>query len=331
MHLRRRIRRKSSTRVTTATRSVRCLDARDGRLVWSRQFVDEFAAELPDWGLAASPLVSGDVVIYHAGATPGGCVVALDRRTGEERWRGGDDPAGYATPIVVEHEGQRQLVCWSPMNVLGLSSDDGTVLWRVPYEVTYGVSIATPVFHRGVLFVTGYWEGSKAIHPAWTDGGEVKLVWEDDRNLRGLMSQPLCHDGHVYSLGKQHGLTCFEIATGKTLWTDDNRMTPRGRNPQATLVWLGDGDRAIILNAEGELILARLTPDGYDEQSRTKLIGPTWPHPAYAGRFVYARDDNEIKCAALVAEYTAASDLSCTRPVVRLHWRSQLFEFRSRL
>jgi hypothetical protein len=81
-------------------------------------------------------------------------------------------------------------------------------------------------------------------------------------------------------------------------------MTPRGRNPQATLVWLGDGDRAIILNEIGDLILARLNPSGYHEQSRTNIVArhensPIWAHPAYAGNRVYARSDTELVCVEL--------------------------------
>ncbi len=104
----------------------------------------------------------------------------------------------------------------------------------------------------------------------------------------------------VYSLDKHHGLVCFPILDGKKLWTDKNRMTPRGRNPQANLIWLGDSDRAIVLNSDGELILARLTPEGYQEQSRTKIIGETWAHPAFADKFVYARSDTGIVCVQLV-------------------------------
>ena len=88
----------------------------------------------------------------------------------------------------------------------------------------------------------------------------AKLAWEENKCLRGLMSQPLSRDGHVYLLDKQYGLTCFELQTGKKLWDDANQTTPRGRNPQATLVWLGDTDRAILLNEEGELILTRRNP-----------------------------------------------------------------------
>ena len=89
------------------------------------------------------------------------------------------------------------------------------------------------------------------------------------------------------------------MQTGKELWEDKNQMTPRDRNPQASLVWLGDGDRAIILNAEGELIVARLRPEGYLEQGRTKITDFTWAHPAFEGKRVFARTDKEIVCVSL--------------------------------
>jgi hypothetical protein len=76
-------------------------------------------------------------------------------------------------------------------------------------------------------------------------------------------------------------------------------MTPKGRNPQATLVWAGDGDRAVVLNAEGDLILVRLSPAGYRETARTRIIAATWAHPAYAGDRVYARNDRELVCVSL--------------------------------
>lgn len=281
-----------------------CLDAATGEVVWSKDFVGNQGAELPEWGLAASPVIYGNLVIFHPGVQPGGSLVALDRATGDEVWRSSDDPAGYATPIVARTENFEQLIAWTPRHVLGLAPGDGRIQWSVPYEVTYGVSIATPIFQRGIVFVSGYWEGSKAIRLG-SQPENAELAWEENRELRGLMSQPLYREGHVYLLDKHHGLVCFELETGRKVWNDGNRMTPRGRNPQATMVWLGDEDRAIILNADGELILARLNPTGYHEQSRAKLIGETWAHPAYAGRHVYARSDERLVCAELVGKADA--------------------------
>ena len=279
-----------------------CLDAIDGKLQWSKDCVAEFNSKIPTWGLAASPVVWKDLVIVHAGAE-NGCLMAFDRVSGKEMWRASHDPAGYATPVIIESPSGPQLIAWTPEHILGIDPRSGKINWTFPYEVLYGVSIATPIYRDGTVFVTGYWAGSKAIRLG-KQPEDAELVWEENRYLRGLMAQPLYRDGHVYTIDKQHGLTCLELSTGKKVWDDGNQMTPRGRNPQATFVWLGDGDRAIILNELGDLILARLNPAGYHEQSRTNIItrqenSPIWAHPAYAGSRVYARNDSELVCVEL--------------------------------
>lgn len=277
-----------------------CLDAATGKVLWSREAVADLGAKMPTWGFAASPLIFGDSVIMHLGAEPNGCYIALDRDSGKEIWRSIADRCGYCTPILIEHGGITQMIGWTPDNIRGIDPRDGKSLWATPYKVTYGVSIASPIFHEGIVFVSGYWEGSKAIllGPAPSD---AKLLWEDT-GLRGEMSQPLYRDGFVYLLDRTEGLRCFRLKTGEKLWSDDHRMTPKGRDPQASLVWVGDGDRAIILNASGELILARLNPSGYQERSRTKIIGKTWAHPALAGSRVFARDASELVCMSLMED-----------------------------
>ena len=122
------------------------------------------------------------------------------------------------------------------------------------------------------------------------------------------------------------GLTCFELKTGKKLWDDDNQLTPTGRNPHASIVWLNDGDRALALNSVGELVLCRLNPKGYEEQSRAKVLnGSVWGHPAFAGRFLFAKTDGaeawrkagqcELVCVELageVSEPRSSSRGSCS-------------------
>jgi outer membrane protein assembly factor BamB len=288
-----------------------CLAAATGELAWSCDMAARFGARLPEWGFAASPVIFEDLVIIHAGGEPDASLVAFDRRSGDVVWASLPDAAGYATPIIAEHRGQPVLICWTPENVHGLDPRTGKVHWSVPYKVTYGVAIATPIFQEDTVFVSGYWEGSKAIRLG-REPHEHELAWEENRWLRGLMSQPLYRDRHAYLLDKQHGLVCFELQTGKKVWDDGNQMTPRGRNPHASLVWLDaaaavgrpNSDRVIILNSDGDLILAHISPAGYRELSRTRLIAPTekspiWAHPAYAGSCVYARSDSEIVCFSL--------------------------------
>lgn len=267
-----------------------CFEAATGKIVWSKDTVAQ-GAKVPEWGFAGSPLIDDDRVLYHVGFPDNGSLVAYDRRTGKEIWRSIEDPAGYGTPIRIQSPSGPQIVLWTPEFIRGIEPTTGKPLWKIPYKVTYGVSIVTPIFREGIVFVTGYWEGSKAIRLG-RQPNSAELLWEDNRDLRGLMVPPLYRDGYVYTLDKTKGLTCFELKTGKKLWDDDNRSTPRGRNPHLAIVWTDDQGGVLILNAVGELIRARLDPRGYHEQTRTKVIdGKVWSHPAFAGNRMFLRND----------------------------------------
>lgn len=278
-----------------------CFEADSGEVVWSKDLVADFGARVPLWGLSASPLVFENMLIVHAGVEPNGCYLAFDRKSGDLHWQSLSDPTGYATPIIVQAGPDVQLVVWTPVSVRGLDPRTGSLLWTEPFEVTNGTAVATPIFQEGLVVVSSYYDGTKAICLS-EQPNEVEVSWHDRRNLRGLMSQPLYRSGYVYLLDKRHGLTCFELASGEKQWDDDNRMTPKGRNPQATMVWLDEEDKVLALNSDGDLILMRLNPEGYTELARSNIIGDTWAHPGYAGNCIYARSDEEIICVVLPVE-----------------------------
>lgn len=269
-----------------------CLDAATGEVKWQRDTVKDLGAVIPQWGLSASPFIWKDTVLFHCGAKPNGSVIALDLATGYERWRGGDDPAGYCTPAVVSTPAGQQLVQWGPEHVTALEPGTGRTLWRIPYKITYGVSIAQPIAHEGLIFVSGYWHGARAIRPG---ADNAELVWSEEKTLCGLMSQPLYRDGYVYLLTKAEGVVCFKLAAGTIQWKDAHHFTPKERNPQISLVW-ADHKAGIVcgLNALGELIFARFTPEKFEELSRHSIIGKTWAHPAYTRNVVFARSDTEL-------------------------------------
>jgi outer membrane protein assembly factor BamB len=275
-----------------------CLDASTGDLVWQHDLKRDFAARQPLWGFAASPIRHGETIIVHPGAGDG-CFMAFQRRTGQLVWKSGEDSCGYATPIVIQRRGHELLIGWTPEHIVGLSPQTGAEYWRVPYPVTYGVSIATPIYRQGIVLVSGYWEGTKAIRLG-DEPESAELIWEENRQLRGLMSEPLYREGHVYLLDKRYGIVCFELESGNILWNDENQLTPEGRNPQASLVWIGDSNQILALNSDGQLVHARFRPEGYQELGRTPIVGETWAHPAYAGPYVFARDDERIVCVRLV-------------------------------
>ncbi len=280
--------------VLGAVGTAACLDAATGKVKWQVDMVRDHGGLVPKWGFAASPFIWKGTVLLHVGAQPTGSIVALDSATGAVRWSGGSDPAGYCTPVVFDTPAGPQLIQWGPEHIESLSPEDGKSYWRYPYKITYGVSIAQPIYHEGILLVSGYWHGSRALRLG-AKPGEHELVWSDERTLCGLMSQPLYKDGHVYLLTKSEGVVCVKLADGSILWKDGHQLTPRDRNPQISLVWADEAKGiACGLNATGELFFVRFTPRGMEELSRHAIIGKTWAHPAFVGNQVYARSDTEI-------------------------------------
>lgn len=271
---------------------VHCLDAKTGKVAWSLDVVKQFGGKLPIWGHSCSPLVEGRTLILQAGGKGTG-LVALNLADGKEVWRALDDPPGYSSPVIVNGPKWRQLVYFAPKHVFGLAPDTGKVLWKEPFEgIEYGVSISDVVYADGVLLASNYWSGSKAI--ALDERGlNPKVAWEG-KDLSLLMSTPLVKGKHAYALDRFRGLKCIEMKTGKVVW-DNEHVTPRGTNPHASLAWVG-GDRALILNTPGELLLVELTPAGLKKRGKASVIGKTWAHPGFGDGCVFARSDTEIVC-----------------------------------
>jgi outer membrane protein assembly factor BamB len=267
-----------------------CLDAKTGKVLWHLDAVKHFAGTVPEWGHACSPLLDDGRLVVQVGGK-GACLVALDPDTGKEVWRALDDPPGYSSPVVLGGE----LVYFTPRHVVGLERSTGKLRWREKWEgILYNVSITDAVLADGVVLTGNYWSGSKAVR---LKDKKPEVAWEG-KQLSLLMSTPLVRGKHVYALDRFRGLKCVEAATGKVLWENEH-VTPRDTNPQASLAWVGDSDRALILNTPGELLLVRLTPEKLVPLGKAKVIGKTWAHPAFAAGCVFARSDAEIVCVPL--------------------------------
>jgi outer membrane protein assembly factor BamB len=273
-----------------------CLDAATGQVLWSRDTVKDFHGRVPTWGHSCSPLVDGARVIVQPGGTPDACLVAFEAATGKEIWHSLADRPGYSSPVVFSGSDWRHLVYWTAENLVALEPATGKVLWKVPFgPIDYDVAISDPVFDAGVALVSNYWTGSKAVR---LDGRGLnpQVVWEG-KQLSLLMSTPLVRNGHAYALDRHRGLKCIELATGKVKWEGEH-VTPRGSNPQASLVWVWD--KALIQNEKGELLLANLSPESYRGLGKAAVLGGlVWAHPAYADGCVFARNDEEIVCVRL--------------------------------
>jgi outer membrane protein assembly factor BamB len=291
-----------------------CLDADTGKVLWKKGFQDDFGTRLPNWGMAAPPLVDGNQVIALVGGEEG-IVASLDKLTGEVLWRSvRDRQPGYCPPMLFTFGDTRQIVIWHPSAITSLDPASGETIWQVPFRVRQFISIATPRRVGNRLFVSTFYSGPLMIDVA-ADGKSAKVSWEGDgRNeldtggVHCLMSTPFMNDTHIYGVCSYGHLRCLDAKTGERVW-ETLAATGEGRWWNAFVI--PHQDRFFIHNEQGELIIAQLSPQGYQEISRAKLVEPTrrvrrrqtiWSHPAFAMKSVFARNDKEIVRVNLAAE-----------------------------
>ncbi len=283
-----------------------CLDVRTGKVLWKKDFQQDFGTRLPNWGMAAAPLVDGDQLIVLVGGESG-IVACMDKMTGEVRWRNvRDRQPGYCPPMIFTFGDTRQLVIWHPSAVTSLDPRSGKTIWRVPFRVRMFISITTPRKVANRLFVSSFYSGPLMINVA-SDGKSAKIEWQgesdseiDSDGVHCLMSTPFMNNTHIYGVCSFGQLRCLEANTGDRVW-ETFAATGRGRWWNAFIV--PHEDRFFIHNEQGDLIIAKLSPQGYEEISRAKLVEPTrnvrrrktiWSHPAFAMKSVFARNDKEI-------------------------------------
>lgn len=293
---------------------LRCLEVETGRLIWSRNFSSDFGTKTPTWGFAGHPILDGDRLVCLVGGEDT-VAVAFDKRTGTEVWRAlsAKEP-GYAPPTLIEHAGRRDLIIWHPESVNALEPETGKLRWSVPFESRAGLSVPTPRLVGDRLFITTFYNGSLLLR---LTAGDPEVLWQskkasekDTTELHSIIPTPFIEDGHIYGVCSYGQLRCLKLANGERVWETLAATTPEQPTRWANAFLIKHADRFFLFNERGELIIARLRPEGYEEISRVKLLEPTnrdprrlvvWSHPAFANRSVYARNDQELVCVSLAA------------------------------
>ncbi len=298
--------------VLGAMGSLRCLRTADGGELWSSDFVRDFGAVAPGWGMSNAPLVAGSKLIAVAGGKGAAKVIAFDKYSGKVVWRAlssDDSEPGYSQPVLIHH-GRPQVVVWHTTALESLDPETGALLWSQPFRVTMNTPIATPAWNAPHLLVSGFFDGSRMMELA--PSGQARLLWASQAGneiksdkLHALMSQPVIEGDYVYGICSYGQLRCLRRATGERVWETQAVTVEKARNSSAWMV--RQRDRVFILNDRGELIIARLAPAGYSEAGRVKVIQPTsppgarrelgaviWSHPAFANRHIVVRNDQEV-------------------------------------
>lgn len=288
-----------------------CFNAENGEVLWQKDLNKEYEIRMPIWGIAATPLIVDNKIILQLSGSNNACVVAFDKDSGKEIWRNLEDVAAYSAPVLIEKNGKRVVVFWTEDSLCGLNPETGEVYWQHPWKVGSGMAISTPVLYRDHIFVSCFYSGSLLIKLG-DDYTTSEKVWqrsgESERKtdaLHCVMNTPVIIDDYIYGVDSYGELRCLEFASGNRIWED---LSAVNKNRWANIHFIQNGNKTWMFNEHGELIISELSPNGFKEISRAKLIEPTkkqlprgvtWTHPAFANKHVFVRNDKELICAGL--------------------------------
>jgi len=276
-------------------KQLHAFDVRSGKVLWSHDLITEFKAPsllirpVVKTGYGCSPIAYRDTIICSVGG-PGQSVMAFRQRDGSVVWKSGDFLTSEAAPILIDFAGTQQLVVFGGGTVNGLDPANGKVLWSHPHDPGNDLNCGTPLWGGDILFVSSaYKAGSRALR--LTKKGDATFaeeLWFTNR-VRFMFLNAVRLGDYVYGTTGDFGpafLTALDVKTGQAKWQH------RGFG-RASVIY-ADG-KAIILDEDGDLALATLSPDGVKILSEAKVFETTaWTSPTLIGTTLYARDREKI-------------------------------------
>jgi len=270
-----------------------CLDAATGKRVWGLNILRKFNGRNSRWGLAESLLVDGDRVV----CVPGGETVsmaALDKTTGKTVWtaQGTGDKPGYASPVLIDYKGLRQIVTMMSASVVGVHADTGKLLWRHDHKAYEDETVSTPVFHDGLIAVSTLGPGAARCLRLIVSGqtASVTQVWHTgvlDNHHGGILAL----DGYIYGTKVRDTWVCLDFRTGNVMYKADG--VGKGSLTCADGMFYTYSER-------GLMGLVKATPKGHDVISQFRIPkggkGPAWAHPVVCGGRLYLRHGDFLYC-----------------------------------
>lgn len=253
------------------------LDARTGKLFWSRNISQETNTTTPIWAFSGSPLVL-DSTIYVALA---GTLAAYDLHSGEQIWMHSAGGDCYSSPHYCKINGVPQILFLNEDGIAGFAPSNGKILWQHNWK---GNPILQPALlpNGDILINTSALEGIRRL--SLTNEGEKWNVTErwTSTDLKPNHNDILVHKGFIYGID-MFGLICIDTETGTRRW--------KGGRYGGQMLLLADQDLLLIVSEKGNLMLVEANPEKFNELARFRAIeGKTWNHPILSGNLVVVRN-----------------------------------------
>ncbi|HKG79614.1 MAG TPA: PQQ-binding-like beta-propeller repeat protein [Pyrinomonadaceae bacterium] len=261
-----------------------CLDARTGKVVWTKNVLKEFGGSNIQWGISESPLVMGNKVLVNAGGR-GASIVALNKTDGSVIWKSQSDEAGYSSAIPLQVNGSTQVIFFTASRAVGLDMNDGRLLWEYARPSNRTANVATPIVKANRVFISSDYGAGGGVIEIKPDNKAQEIYFT--KEMKNHHSSSVLVGDHLYGFSSAI-LTVMKFDTGELAWRD--RSVGKG-----SLVY-ADG-HLYCFSENGVVGLVEATPAGYKEKGRFRIPQdslPTWTHPVVVGGRLYLRDQDTI-------------------------------------
>jgi outer membrane protein assembly factor BamB len=265
---------------------VSAFDAASGKQLWQKPG----GSTLPLYGTAASPLVDRGRVIVHVGGHNQGALTAYEITNGDLKWTWTGDGPSYASPIVADIGGVRQVITQTQENIIGVSAIDGRLLWRRPFSTEYTQNIITPIVLGNTVIVAGYQKPTSAFRIVkMGDQWRTEDVWENPAVSLYMANAVVVGDALFALSHRNRGqYVLLDVKSGKTVWTGMPRAAENAAIVRA-------GNLIVALEDDADLVIGRVNAGGFQEVKRYAVAsGATWAQPVIAGNRIYVKDVSSL-------------------------------------
>lgn len=268
---------------------MRAFDAETGHVLWSYDLVKDLGGKVQHYGYSSSPIAYKKTVITLVGGKGQG-IVALKPQDGSIIWRSGGNDISYASPVLINVDGQDQIVFFSPTEVIGLDPTNGSYLWRHRVINFCRTNCTSVVWGPDNLL----WAATKGVGGTCvlkltrsSEQTNVSEVWLN-RKIRLYHWNAVRVGDFVYtSIGDSaQRFAAINVKTGDV----SERLPGFG----VTNTLHADG-KLIILDESGTLSLARPNNGHIEILSRATVSdSQTWTPPTLVGTTLYVRDRERL-------------------------------------
>jgi outer membrane protein assembly factor BamB len=266
-----------------------CFDAATGKVEWRKEYAKDFKATWPQFGTSMSPVAGDGLIVALVGTNDDGAIVAYEAKSGTQKWIWKGDGPAYASPVIVEMGGVKQVVTLTQKYAVGLSLAAGELLWHIDFPGRSGMNIPTPLRFGQRLILAGD-PGTMLLQvnkqgDSWT----TEKAWQITE-LTMRFSSPVQKGNLIFGFSNRNSgiFFCVDAASGKTLWTSDPRQ---GDNAVVMI----SGELLFLLKDSGELIVARASGNGFEPLHRYQVAdSATYANPLMLAKGMMIKDNTTL-------------------------------------